>query len=303
MNAHVEKEFKCECGKIFYNSQSFNGHKSHCKEHLITKGGIDRYNLYLDKQSGTADAARKARVSKLTNKKQKEDQIWLVAKHTCERCGKVMTEKFGSGRFCSRACANTRMLSEETKEKIRETLDNTLKVKEGKSISSAKYCKICGKHIKSYNKTGFCANCLNNTEEGKLALSASGKKGYKTMLENGTHKGWQSRNITSYAEQFWIDVLDNNSISYEREVPVWHGTANYFLDFKLIVAGKLIDLEIDGKQHTYEDRAESDKIRDNFLESKDYIVYRIPWNEISSEQGKIIMQDKINKFLEFYKSL
>ena len=267
------------------------------------KGGIDRYNLYLDKQNYTANEARKAREINLAKKKQKDEQDWIAAQHTCERCGKVMTEKFGSGRFCSQHCASSRIFTEETKQKIRETLDSTLKVKEGKSIRTTKHCRVCGKSVKSYNKTGFCSDCLNNTEEGRQALSESGRKGYQTMLENGTHKGWQSRNITSYAEQFWVNVLDNHSIIYEREATVWHGSANYFLDFKLERNGKLIDLEIDGKQHTYEDRAESDKIRDAFLESNGYIVYRVPWNEISSEHGKVLMQQKINDFIEFYNSL
>ena len=40
----------------------------------------------------------------------------------CERCGKQVEVKFGSGRFCSRACANTRAHTDETKEKIRQTL-------------------------------------------------------------------------------------------------------------------------------------------------------------------------------------
>ena len=39
--------------------------------------------------------------------------------YICEKCGKVTEEKFGSGRFCSRACANARTHSAETKEKIR----------------------------------------------------------------------------------------------------------------------------------------------------------------------------------------
>ena len=41
--------------------------------------------------------------------------------YTCEKCGKHVedADKFGSGRFCSRACANTRKHSNETKDKIR----------------------------------------------------------------------------------------------------------------------------------------------------------------------------------------
>lgn len=67
--------------------------------------------------------------------------------------------------------------------------------------------------------------------------------------------------------------------------------------------GKFIDLEIDGKQHKYPDRLESDKIRDNFITKNNIIVYRIEWNEINSEKGKLLMEEKINKFLDFYKNI
>lgn len=36
----------------------------------------------------------------------------------CETCHKTCLSKFGSGRFCSRSCANTRTHSEETKKKL-----------------------------------------------------------------------------------------------------------------------------------------------------------------------------------------
>lgn len=49
-------------------------------------------------------------------------QLWLSEKHTCENCGKIMTEKYGSGRFCCSFCAHVRQQSEETKEKISSTL-------------------------------------------------------------------------------------------------------------------------------------------------------------------------------------
>ena len=40
--------------------------------------------------------------------------------YICEKCGKTVedSEKFGSGRFCSRSCANGHKHSEETKQKI-----------------------------------------------------------------------------------------------------------------------------------------------------------------------------------------
>ena len=59
-------------------------------------------------------------------------------------------------------------------------------------------------------------------------------------------------------------------------------------------------MEIDGKQHKYPDRIKMDSIRDKNLISLGYEIYRIDWNEINTENGKLKMKEKINKFLEFY---
>lgn len=41
----------------------------------------------------------------------------------CEKCGREHDGSFGSGRFCSKSCANARTHSEETKNKIRESVN------------------------------------------------------------------------------------------------------------------------------------------------------------------------------------
>lgn len=186
-------------------------------------------------------------------------------------------------------------------------------------IESVDYvvCPYCGlrfsqiqkSHLKLHNKS--LDDLFNDFgKEYKLVSDKTfnkrvkaGKEVQQRLLNTGRHKGWQSRNIMSYAEAFWIEVLNNNHIEYKREVPVWNGSANYFLDFVLEYNGKLIDLEIDGKQHTYIDRCESDKVRDLYLTKQGYLIYRIPWNEITSEIGKEQMSQKIHDFLEFYKNI
>ncbi len=105
------------------------------------------------------------------------------------------------------------------------------------------------------------------------------------------HKGWNSRNIKSYAELFFEKVLNNNNIKYLREKKV----GKYFLDF---VIGN-IDLEIDGKQHKIKDRKISDLNRDKYLRDNGYFVYRISWNEITSDYGKQLMKNKVDLFLNF----
>lgn len=182
----------------------------------------------------------------------------------------------------------------------------------GKDYVICPYCnlrfgQIQKSHLKLHNKTfedlyaefGDCYKVVSDVTYMKKVKA--GRETQQKLLNAGEHKGWQSRNIISYAEQFWSQVLDNNNIEYQREVPVKHDTSNYFLDFVLERNGKLIDLEIDGKQHTYSDRMESDIIRDLYLTEQGYLVYRIAWNEISSEPGKELVSQKINDFLEFYK--
>lgn len=126
------------------------------------------------------------------------------------------------------------------------------------------------------------------------------KKNIKERIENGTFSGWKTRNIISYAEQFWINVLQNNNINYIKE---YHLNNKYFLDFYIIKNNIKIDLEIDGKQHKYEDRIIHDQIRDEYVKALNILVYRIDWNEIKSDKGSLLMKEKINKFLNWYNNL
>ena len=98
-----------------------------------------------------------------------------------------------------------------------------------------------------------------------------------------------------------MDVLKNNNICFKHNshIKKYH----YFLDFFIIKNGKLLDLEIDGKQHEYKDRKISDDIRDINLKNEGYLIYRIKWNSINDDKGKQLMKDKIDKFIEFYDNL
>ena len=41
--------------------------------------------------------------------------------YTCERCGKLVKERYGSGRFCCKSCANSRTFSEDSRKRKRTT--------------------------------------------------------------------------------------------------------------------------------------------------------------------------------------
>lgn len=133
----------------------------------------------------------------------------------------------------------------------------------------------------------------------------SGRQVQLRLIKEGRHNNWKSRNITSYPELFWKKVLDNHNIKYIFNAPIPKKSLGedcqnfYFLDF--LIGGK-IDLEIDGKQHRYSERSESDQKRDILLIKNGYIVYRIAWNEISSKEGSLLMKQKIEQFLNWLKN-
>lgn len=107
------KQYFCECGKQFTNSQSFNAHKSNCKIHYEACG--KDFDYVMQKRL----ASRKITTEKTKElTKQHKLQMWLEQNPVCERCGKAMTEKYGSGRFCSSTCAHARPQTAETRLKL-----------------------------------------------------------------------------------------------------------------------------------------------------------------------------------------
>ena len=122
----MKKEYECICGKKFDNPQSFNGHKSHCKKHQLNKYGSLQKLEDVDKHRHLkAKETLKLKYNKLKSIKNKAMiDKWLEEKHTCENCHKVMTVKYGSGRFCCRSCANKRIHSKSTIDKIRKYSKN-----------------------------------------------------------------------------------------------------------------------------------------------------------------------------------
>lgn len=205
--------FKCECGKEFEKANSFNGHKSHCKIHLEAVGKLDAYNVreiiyrqqLVKNQKFIATSKKEAINKKL--------QLWLDTKPCCEKCGKVMIEKFGSGRFCSRACANSRKHSDETKVKLHKSLART-----NHSINRAelarqayaeqpKFCKVCGNQLpyESRHRKTCSDECL-----------------HKTFKDAGISSS-QSRVIRSKNEIYFYELCKEKFLSVKHNEPIFNG--------------------------------------------------------------------------------
>lgn len=271
----------------------------------------------------------------LTSNRKKHNQIELTRKERtfiCEnpKCHKEFTKNLtetefkhyqSQKHFCCRSCSNTRIHSAETKAKVSATLKRKKSSKftyEKCELRKTK-CLDCQKEI--YVKTTadvYCKECIDNhpeyhrfqvyTFDGHRVLSKKVRKAISDRIQlavkNGKHKGWKTRSIASFPETFWKTVLENNQIEYEFNYPIkksslglQHEASCYFLDFKL---KDKIDLEIDGKQHKYPERKANDLKRDNLLKKNGWKVYRIEWNEISSEEGSKLMKKKIDDFLQWY---
>ena len=125
--------------------------------------------------------------------------------YNCEKCGKHVEDAdiYGSGRFCSRACANTRKHSNATKDKIRSGL--------------------------AKKTTCFCTYC--NKEFDTLTARASHEKLCKenpNRLDNPStqHKDKLQRQVTLYKKiegantKIILDITNEELERYKQSHPV-----------------------------------------------------------------------------------
>ena len=120
--------YKCVCGFKTINKQQLCSHKGRCEVHLG-----DRYEE--TKRRMTAGGLAVMQQTNQRKHQEKLDRIarevseWISEQNRCEKCNKVMSTKFGSGKYCSRICANTRQHTEESKRRISQKLMKPLNFK------------------------------------------------------------------------------------------------------------------------------------------------------------------------------
>lgn len=157
----MEKKYICICGKVYYNSQSFNAHRGRCKKYL----GEEKYNSIAKQDLNKLKVASVKKKENAKAKKIEEDQKWIEEQHTCEFCNKIMTKKYGSGRFCSKTCSKKFSNSKIKKERQADRFCKNC----NKKLNSRQlnYCsKQCEKEFK--NKTR-----IEDWSNGKLNLNMS----------------------------------------------------------------------------------------------------------------------------------
>ena len=126
-----------------------------------------------------------------------------------------MTEKFGSGRFCSRACANTRVLSDEVKKKIGISV---------KKISEdiSENCKK--DYLKNPNKCIVCGNILPYEDRYRSTCSdICLKQRLKTIGNIGGLISANSQQRRSKNEIYFCELCENYFKEVKHNEPIFNG--------------------------------------------------------------------------------
>lgn len=84
----------------------------------------------------------------------------------CEKCNEDHDGSFGSGRFCSRRCANSKTMTDEKKVKIKEGLKKFHALRQPKPIKILT-CEVCGNTFEKWKriKNGFKVKCRDCTRK------------------------------------------------------------------------------------------------------------------------------------------
>lgn len=90
----------------------------------------------------------------------------------CEKCGAPVFNKFGSGRFCSRKCANSHIMTDEIKSNISKGLNKETDCK----------CNYCGKKFKTLHAKASHENLCSDNPNHKSPIRniKDNSKNYKT---------------------------------------------------------------------------------------------------------------------------
>jgi hypothetical protein len=166
----------------------------------------------------------------------------------CIKCNKEHDGSFGSGKYCSRVCANSRTFSAEAIEKKRKSALNQIPWNKGLEtkweITKCEYCGNDIKHRISQPKK-YHADCWKLSSGGYRKGSGIGKSGW--------YRGYWCD--SSYELAWVIYQLEHNlpfSRNKQRFFYEWLGKSKYYIpDFlqygELIEIKGYVDLQVEAK--------------------------------------------------------
>lgn len=242
----------------------------------------------------------------LNYKNEEKLQKWLDEKHRCECCGKILTEYYGSGRFCSRKCANTRTHSKETKSKIQKSItkfycNHSPQNTQRKSIKrrqeyelNPKKCVCCGIKL-SYeqrNRKTCSSDCLQKR------LEFGGRKGGRIAA---AHQVRRSKNEIAFC-MLCEDYFGKDKVMHN--IPMFNGW-----DADVILPELKIAILWNGpwhyrkvtKTHNLQQVQNRDKLKIREIYKCGFVPYIIKDTGANKKKDKVIIEFK--KFLQYANKL
>lgn len=217
-----------------------------------------------------------------------ELEKWILEKHKCEKCGKVMTEKFASGRFCSRSCANSRTHSKETKEKIGNTIHNNKKQQYNKNPN---FCEICGKKLPYEFLRRRKHTCSDECYSKLLSI-----KGVNSGKASANSQNRRSKNEIAFAEKCIKYFGSENVLCNEPIFNGWDADI-ILLNYKIAILWNGIwHYKQISKQQSLIQVQSRDRLKLKEIESMGYIPFVI------KDTGKYNLRkvdDEFNNLIKF----
>jgi hypothetical protein len=210
-------------------------------------------------------------------------------KCNCLKCNKeyivVCTENdYNKGnykKYCCRSCANSRVISEEQKQKVSEKLSKE---------KILKRCKCCDSIISNKNKSGYCFKCVRKfrklNDESIEKLRQGGLHSCKVQSENRRSKNEIA--FCELCEKHFNDVKHNEAIFNGWDADI------IIEDLKIAILwnGKWHYEKIKNK-HSLEQVQSRDKIKIEEIKKCGYIPY------IIKDLGKYNLEKVNTEFKNF----
>ena len=190
--------YVCVCGGIFTTSNVFNSHKANCLLYIKQKYGS--YELYKQWCQRNKEQARNSLLKTNESKRLQKELQWISEKHECGTCGKIMTEKYGSGRFCCKSCACSRPKTPETIAKQSKSMQG----KESGFLKTNKERHLRGQQEYSVNPAR-CQVCNNKLPFSIRNRKTCSEKCYKQLMSEKAKRrsfgGYQPNAIKSTTKE------------------------------------------------------------------------------------------------------
>ena len=255
---HQYGEYTCEfCGFKAISTSSRTQHLNKCKENPNT----EQYKIY-------------------------------HSKCICEICNKEFIAKKGT-RFCSSKCSHSRKQTEETKNKIKNSVK--LHYVNSCKVTQLKFCGECNKQLKNCNKTGYCRKCWH-----KHKIWSKAEKERQSMAGRYAASCVKRRSKNEIA---FCELCEKHFSNVKHNEPIFNGW-----DADIIIEDLKIAILWNGKwhyeklfdKHSLEQVQNRDKIKLSEIEKAGYIPYII--KDLGGENADKV-NDEFEKFINFTKQI